>query len=85
MEKDYIKVLCEMHNPAEAARILYEEGEDGSNEGEKITKYQVWYDLTEADAEEVFAEIIKLEEQDGIERDEFGNVIDLDSDFGEEE
>ena len=45
MEKDYIKVLCEMHNHAEAARILYEEGEDGSNEGEKITNYQVWYDL----------------------------------------
>lgn len=80
MEKDYIKVLCEMHNYAEAARILYEEGEDGSNEGEKITNYQVWYDLTQEDAEEVFAEIIRLEEQDGIERDEFGNVIEEEED-----
>lgn len=76
MEKNYIKVLCEMHNHAEAARILYAEGEDGSNEGEKITNYQVWYDLAQEDAEEVFAEIIRLEEQDGIERDEFGNVIE---------
>ena len=78
MVRDYIKTLCEMHNHAEAARILYEEGEDGSNEGEKITNYQVWYDLTPEDAEEVFAEIIALEEEDGIERDEFGNVIEDD-------
>lgn len=82
MEKDYIKTLCEMHNHAEAARILYEEeGEDGSNEGEKITDYQVWYDLTAEDAEEVFAEIIRLEEEDGIERDEFGNVIEDDEEW----
>lgn len=65
-----------MHNYAEAARILYEEGEDGSNEGEKVTNYQFWYDLTQEDAEEVFAGIVRLEEQDGIERDEFGNVIE---------
>ena len=76
MEKDYIKALCELHNYKEAACILYDEGEDGSNEGEKVTDYQVWYDLTPEDAEEVFAEIIRLEEEDGIERDEFGNVIE---------
>ena len=80
--EDYIKTLCEMHNHKEAARILYEEGEDGSNEGEKVTNYQVWYDLTEADAEEVFAEIVRLEEEDGIERDEFGNVIEGEDDYG---
>lgn len=78
--EDYIKTLCGVGNYAEAARILYEEGEDGSNEGEKVTNYQVWYDLTEEDAEEVFAEIIRLEEQDGIERDEFGKVIEEDED-----
>lgn len=73
---DYIKTLCEIGNYKEAARILYEEGEDGSNEAEKVTCYQVWYDLTEEEAEEVFVEIIRLEEEDGIERDEFGNVIE---------
>lgn len=82
MEEDYIKVLCEMHNYAEAARFLYEDGEDGSNGGEKITNYQVWYDLTQEEAEEVFAEIISLEEKDGIERDEFGRVIEEEVGYG---
>lgn len=75
MEKDIIKVLCEMQNYAEAARILYEEGEEGQDEAQKIDEYQRWYNLTEAEAREVFVNIVKLEEQDGIERDMFGNVI----------
>ena len=77
MEKDYIKVLCEMHNHAEAASILYEEaGWDGADEGAAVTQLQVDYDLTQEEAEEVFSYIIGYEEQDGIERDEFGNVIE---------
>lgn len=77
MEKDYIKTLCEMHNHAEAARILYEEeGWDGADEGATVTQLQVDYDLTQEEAEEVFSYIISYEEEDGVERDEFGNVIE---------
>lgn len=73
MEQNVIKQLCQFNNAKEAARILYdEEGWDGTNESE----LQVDYDLTQEEAEEVFAQLIKLEEQDGIVRDEFGNIIE---------
>lgn len=73
MEQNVIKQLCQFNNAKEAARILYdEEGWDGTNESE----LQVDYDLTQEEAEEVFAQLIRLEEQDGIVRDEFGNIIE---------
>lgn len=75
MIQNEIKNLCQHDNAKEAARILYEEGWDGSDEGATITQLEVYYDLTEAEAEEVFSYIISYEE-DGIERDEFGNVIE---------
>lgn len=76
MMQNEIKNLCQRDNAKEAARILYEEGWDGSDEGATITQLEVYYDLTEAEAEEVFSYIISYEEEDGIERDEFGNVIE---------
>jgi hypothetical protein len=78
MAQNDIKTLCQFNNEKEAARILYEEGWDGTDEGATITQLQVDYDLTQEEAEEVFSYIIGYEEEDGIERDEFGNIIDED-------
>lgn len=79
MGQNIIKELCACNNQKEAARILYEEnGWDGANEGATLEQLQIDYDLSLTDAEEVFGYIIDLEEQDGIERDEFGNIIDQD-------
>ena len=76
MAQNDIKTLCQFNNEKEAARILYEEGWDGTDEGATITQLQVDYDLTQEEAEEVFSYIIGYEEEDGIERDEFGNVVE---------
>lgn len=76
MAQNDIKQLCQCNNAKEAARILYEEGWDGSDEGATVTQLQVDYDLTQEEAEDVFFYIISYEEEDGVERDEFGNVIE---------
>jgi hypothetical protein len=77
MAQNDIKQLCQFNNAKEAARILYEEeGWDGADEGATVTQLQVDYDLTQEEAEEVFSYIISYEEEDGVERDEFGNVIE---------
>lgn len=79
-----IQKLCANNNQKAAAGKLYGEGWDGANEGATIADLMYQYDLTQEDAEEIFSEIIRLEEQDGIYRDEFGNEVDPDSDFIEE-
>lgn len=76
MAQNDIKQLCQSNNAIGAALILYEDGWDGSDEGATVTQLQVDYDLTQEEAEEVFSYIIGYEEEDGIERDEFGNVIE---------
>lgn len=77
MEQNDIKELCQKDNAKEAARILYEDrGWDGYDEGATVTQLQVDYDLTQDEAEEVFSYIISYEEEDGIERDEFGDIIE---------
>lgn len=80
MAQHVIKQLCRFDAAKEAAHILYEEGWDGSDKGATITQLEVDYDLTEEEAEEVFSYIIGYEEEDGIERDEFGNVIEEEDD-----
>lgn len=84
MEFNVIQKLCANNNQKAAAGKLYGEGWDGAKEEATIVDLMYQYDLTQEDAEEIFSEIIRLEEQDGIYRDEFGNEVDLDSDFGEE-
>ncbi len=77
MAQNDIKELCQKNNAKEAARILYEDrGWDGYDEGATVTQLQVDYDLTQDEAEEVFSYIISYEEEDGIERDEFGDIIE---------
>ena len=77
MAQNDIKELCQKDNAKEAARILYEDrGWDGYDEGATVTQLQVDYDLTQDEAEEVFSYIISYEEEDGIERDEFGDIIE---------
>ena len=77
MAQNDIKELCQKDNAKEAARILYEaRGWDGYDEGATVTQLQVDYDLTQDEAEEVFFYIISYEEEDGIERDEFGDIIE---------
>ena len=77
MAQNDIKELCQRDNAKEAARILYEDrGWDGYDEGATVTQLQVDYDLTQDEAEEVFSYIIGYEEEDGIERDEFGDIIE---------
>ena len=77
MAQNDIKELCQRDNAKEAARILYEDrGWDGYDEGATVTQLQVDYDLTQDEAEEVFSYIISYEEEDGIERDEFGDIIE---------
>lgn len=82
MAQNDIKQLCQFNNAKEAARILYEEeGWDGADEGATVTQLQVVYDLTQEEAEEVFSYIISCEEEDDIERDEFGKIIEEDEDW----
>lgn len=81
MEQNNIKQLCVYNNQKEAARVLYEEGGDGSAEGATPEQLQVDYDLSMEAAEEIFSYIIQFEEKDGIERGEFGNVIEYDEEF----
>ena len=79
MAQNDIKQLCQVNNAKEAARLLYEEeGWDGADEGATVMQLQLVYDLTQEEAEEVFSYIISCEEEDDIERDEFGNIIEDD-------
>ena len=49
---------------------------DTNNFSKNLTDLLQLKNLTQEEAEEVFFYIIRYEEEDGVERDEFGNVIE---------